>query len=83
MRQLSPKLWDKIQALSTTLEEIVNDLDGAASKAENYRDDRSETWQESDKGEEYSSWCEQIRTTQEATEALREAIEELPQSPNE
>lgn len=43
------------------LEALKNKLDELADRAEEYYDDRSEKWQESDNGTFYSEWYEAIR----------------------
>jgi uncharacterized coiled-coil DUF342 family protein len=65
--------WGKLcEELRTKSEQLITDLnekreraweivDDAASAAEAYYDERSEKWQEGEKGERYSEWRDELR----------------------
>lgn len=59
-------------------EEVREILDDAAMEAEAYYDERSEKWQEGDRGQAYSDWKDRLR---ELADAVAEDIEppELPE----
>lgn len=48
-------------------------LETAQTEMQEYHDERSETWQESDKAEELRNWIEQVEQAKDAADQAREA----------
>ena len=59
------------KVLKPALTEAESVFDEAAAEAEGYFDDRSEGWQEGDRGQAYEEWMGQLR---EFAESLSEAM---------
>lgn len=49
------------ESVTEACQEIYQILDSASSSAENYFDERSEKWQEGDKGDAHQAWAEMLR----------------------
>jgi uncharacterized protein YukE len=64
------------KALSAKKDDFLADLNEAAEKARDYYDNRSEAWQDGDAGTNYLAWIEQL-------EAAVEALEDLPEGPDQ
>lgn len=58
-------------------------MDEAANDAESYYDERSEKWQEGDRGQAYSEWKDRLRSVAEAIEEDLDAPEvQMPERPS-
>lgn len=66
MRQITNKDLKDIEKLKeaavATLEALKEKLEELANNAEEYYEERSEDWQESDNGNNYYAWFEEIRS---------------------
>lgn len=54
-----------VDKLNLTLEEVRNFADEVKSEAQDYFDERSEKWQEGDKGQQYQEWINSMETVAE------------------
>lgn len=52
----------EIEDLRSTAQDIEADIESVKGEVEEYRDDKSEKWQESDKGELYTSYIDELDT---------------------
>lgn len=64
----------KIEKIISRLEDIQSDLDQLAEEAQDYFDERSEKWQESEKGE---AWCDKISALEDASYSVGDAVDYL------
>jgi hypothetical protein len=62
--------------LTTKLDDLRGELDAAWQKAQDYFDEKSEKWRDSEYGFAYAAWMEQILE-------LCNALKNLPYSPRE
>lgn len=66
MRQITKKDLEKIEKLKAaavaSLETLKETLEEIANNAEEYYEERSEEWQESENGNNYYTWFEEIRS---------------------
>ena len=69
MKKLSANAINAIASAVVELESVRDD-------AQQYYDDRSEGWQDGDKGQSYSEWIEQL-------EAAIEILNDLPEHPEQ
>jgi F0F1-type ATP synthase membrane subunit b/b' len=58
----SAKFGQMIDAINDAREELRGMLEDEANAAEAYADDRSEKWQESDRGQAYNEWKDRLRS---------------------
>jgi hypothetical protein len=65
--KLSDELADKVEAVASELREFLTDATDAY-------DERSESWQDSDKGTEVSTWLESIESVADALEGLERDV---------
>lgn len=66
---------DVVRAINEKREELHELLDGAAGSAEEYYDEKSEKWQEGDRGSAYSDWKDELRRIADEVESEIEAPE--------
>ena len=64
----------KIEKITAKLEAIVAELEKMAEGAQDYYDERSEKWQESEKGE---AWCDKISALEDASNSVGDAVDYL------
>lgn len=83
MRSIPRELMQRVQEELERLSELARVLNEAADEADTYYDEKSERWQESDKGSEYSEWKHTIRWIAEEVDNLSERLGELPTRPGE
>jgi putative lipoic acid-binding regulatory protein len=62
--------WALDPALADRVASLASDLSAAAAEHQTEWDDKSEKWQESDKGSEVSTWIEALADTADQLEAL-------------
>jgi polyhydroxyalkanoate synthesis regulator phasin len=60
----------EVEKLNVTLGEAKEFVDELHSDAENYYNERSEKWQEGDKGQEYNTWFENMSNVGESIEEV-------------
>ena len=56
-----------VEEINEAKEEVRGILDDVANEAEEYYDDKSEKWQESERGEAYGEWRDKLRELADAT----------------
>lgn len=75
---------EKINGIIAEINEAKDDareiLDDAAMEAESYWDERSEKWQEGDRGQAYDEWKNRLR---ELADAAAETVEDVEITPPE
>ena len=89
--------WDKVDSALTAYNEAVGEAnswrEGIAGDMQTYFDERSEKWQEGDKGQEYASWKQQFEEELQDADLPKpeklelqiddaaEILEQLPETP--
>ena len=77
---MNNKQWNKLREdFADRLSALTEDIRNAQSAAQDYFDDRSERWQESDKGSAFQEFIDSIET---GADAVESAIDELPEFPD-
>jgi len=64
----------KIEKITAKLEEIQSELTGMAEAAQEYYDERSEKWQDSENGD---AWFDKISALEDAANSVGDAVDYL------
>ena len=83
MTQINKQVFGRIKALQAEMEEIANVLEETAQDAQDYFDDKSESWQEGEKGEEYNTWISMLEDTKNNLDTAIASLEVLTVKPGE
>lgn len=83
MKNLSKKCIAARDAAVAALEAFADELEGDKVNAEEYCDERSERWQQSDKGADYREWVNDLDALLDKARELATDIEDLRESPSD
>ena len=62
------------KATAVAIATLVDELSADLERAQEYFDERSEKWQESEAGEDYQAWIERL-------EEIEDALNDVPEAP--
>ncbi len=83
MTQINKQVMGRIKALQAEMEEISTIIEEIAQEAQDYYDDKSEGWQEGDKGQEYDAWISMLNDTKDDIDTSVASLEVLTVKPGE
>ena len=83
MKRIKTKTHERLMELAGYATELASLLRDLRDDAETYYDDRTERWQESDRGEAYSQWRDAIVRAAREADSCACSAEAITQSPEE
>ncbi len=81
MLKLNKEQDAQLEEMRGKMSDLATMLETAADEADAYFDEKSEKWQESDRGTAYNDWKDNLRTAADAISEARDACENVSAEP--